>query len=87
MDEHGKEKEILFENALVINNETGNSEICPNAFYIWADKDLLELIKNIVGVLDCSYYGGDTHYFVRIDARYNKEFVQKEIEAEILCKG
>jgi hypothetical protein len=85
MDKYGMTQEILFEDAIATNNDTGISNICPTAFYLWAEEKKENLIKNVKGVFFCETYQTPTHYFIKIDARYDKEFIKKEIEAAILC--
>jgi hypothetical protein len=87
MDERGKEKEILFEDALQRNAITEEFEISKTAFIMWADENLMELIKKVPGVIKVQLVDSSTRYHVIIDARYNLEFIKKEVEAEILCRG
>lgn len=88
MDKKGKLTQIKFEPGLQFNRISGELEISPITVCLWTDEGLKELIKNVTGVVqvtdNVNLY--KTYYNVVIDARYDIEFVKKEIEATIMCE-
>ena len=51
-------------------------------FVVWADENLLELISKVTGVIKV-FKERETRYVAYFDPRYDKGFVQREIEAFI----
>ncbi len=86
MDNHGKVKEVLFEDAVQRNTITEEMEISKTAFILWADENLQELIKKIPGIIQVRCLDYPTRYHIIIDFRYDLDFIKKEVEAEILCR-
>jgi len=79
MDEKGKKFDVLIEDNIVRDHETGMPKFC--GLVVWADSGMKDIIKNIPGihyVMDCT-----TCYYVDLDPRYSKEFLIAEIEAQI----
>lgn len=88
MNKHGKVKQVLFEDAIVINNITGEREYSTNNVLVWTDAGMDEIIRKVKGVCTVSlvYSNIENQYSVVIDPRYDIEFVKKEIEATIICE-
>jgi hypothetical protein len=83
MGKNGKMLDILFETP----TETGTDGLIHtiNSWAIlWADKGLEGVIASVEGVIHASEIV-NTKYVVWFDARYDVEYVKKEIEARIIC--
>ncbi len=53
---------------------------------VWADVPMRNCIAQVKGVMMViASPFGHTLFYVRVDARYDLEFVRREIEAAILC--
>lgn len=87
MNDKGKKVQVLFETAMKRNNITGEFEVALNAFQLWTEPNLEELIRKVPGVCEVTskFSGYSSSYAIVIDPRYDVEFVKKEIEAEIIC--
>ncbi len=84
---NGKKKDYLIEEKKYNDPKTGVDIVSDKTFVVWADaglKDVILKIEGVVAVYDNQPY--PTKYDVFIDARYDIEYIKREVEAEILCK-
>lgn len=81
----GRLKDVYFED-IYVQGQDGSSTL-SRTIVIYADKDKLEYIKSVDGVLTAGLYSPEipNYYYAVIDPRYDRKFVVKEIEAAILC--
>ena len=52
-------------------------------FYVWADKDMKEIMESIQGVSNVFSDMETCEYHVYIDPRYDIEWIKREVEAQI----
>lgn len=83
---NGRMKDVIIENEFYTDPRTG-VEIMSDCFIVWADAAMLETIKAVEGVTNVYNQITPTKFSVYYDKRYDREFVKREIEAAILCKG
>jgi hypothetical protein len=83
--ENGRKQDVLFEDIFIEDKKTG---LLQKDKYIklWADKNLLQIIEAVDGVVRAFNHQKDSEYAVLIDPRYDAEIVKKEIEAAIICR-
>jgi hypothetical protein len=86
MNSKGKQKQVLFEDAIVINNLTGEREIAQHDFIVWTDKNMEDVIRSVEGIVSVrnTYSDLETNYTIVIDPRYDISFVKSEVEAAII---
>lgn len=82
----GKIKDVLIQDEIYIDPRTGVECVNKLCFSVWADDDTLETIKAVEGVVNV-YRTSKSHFSVYYDQRYDREYVKKEVEAAILCRG
>lgn len=85
MDKHGRVKDVVIKDNYRVDDATGMKVPCDSVT-VWADKGLIDIIKNVPGVASAFDIGGGFDYTVFFDPRYDREFVKQEIEAIILCR-
>ncbi len=81
----GKMIDVFIEDVYQTDPHTGLTVVYGPYFIVWADDDLLEIIRSIEGV-STAYRGAKSKFIVYYDQRYNRDWVKREIEAVILCK-
>lgn len=83
MNEDGRVEDVLFEDLSYDDPKTG-MKVNTRMVTVWADKGMLDVIKNVAGVASAYNNFGDYEYTVFFDPRYDKEFVKNEIKKAIL---
>jgi hypothetical protein len=86
MDDTGKKQDVLIENIWTEDQKTGLKNMQEGMLIVWADPKVLDVIKSVPGVSNAFCNISPVKYEVFLDPRYDREFVQKEIEAKILCR-
>lgn len=84
MNDKGRKQDVLFEDFTYTDPRTG-VQMTGDSFYMWADAGLKDLIEGVEGVQNA--YAEKSKYHIYIDPRYDREFLKREIEAAILCRG
>ena len=79
MDEHGKRVDVIIEDNYGRDYDTGLRKFV--GLLVWADDGMLDITKAIPGIH--AAFADTTRYMVFLDPRYDKEFIEKEIEAQI----
>ena len=85
---NGKKKDVLIEDKMYTDNRTGVESVSDRTFVVWAGAGMKDVISAVSGVV--AVYSGqpyETKYDVFVDPRYEFEFIKREVEAAILCKG
>ena len=85
---NGKNKDVLIEDKVFTDNRTGIECVSDRTFVVWADAGMEDAISSVDGIV--AVYSGQpykTKYDVFVDPRYDFEFIKREVEAAILCKG
>ena len=81
----GKKKDIIIEDVVNTDPRTGIETISQTSINVWADERMKEVIQKVEGVTNVYNIPTPTLFHVYIDARYDKEYVKRDIEAAILC--
>jgi len=87
MDKHGKLTDILVLDCYREDQKTGLKILQEKELTVWADEQHKEIIKKTHGVTNVYNHTTPCEFDVFLDPRYDREFVKKEIEANILCAG
>ena len=85
MDDKGRKSDVLIEDAMLTDPQTGVRAASDFYFNVWADTGLESVISAVDGVSHCMETA-KSHYIVFVDRRYDMEFVKREVEAAILCR-
>ena len=89
----GRIRDVLFEDVYVsfsslfgiFIGEEEKTKVDKTSIIVWTDKGMQSIILNTEGVLNVDIKEYSTKYWVKLDPRYDREIVKKEIEANILC--
>lgn len=81
----GKKQDVIIEDVTNTDPRTGVESISQTQVTVWADERMKEVIQKVEGVTNVYNIPTPTLFHVYIDARYNKEYVKRDIEAAILC--
>ena len=86
MDNHGKLKEIMFEDIYELDGI--DSSKLSRWIWLWVDMSdgLRPALESIPGVSNMSFQSS-TCYKVCLDPRYDRDFVKAEIESVVMCQG
>ena len=80
---NGRKFDVLIVDRLETDPRTG-MEMLSRQVTVYADAGLKEVISKVEGVTWITFMA-DTEYLVKIDPRYDYEFVKRQIEAAVLC--
>ena len=83
-NDNGKRKDVLFRDVIHTDNRTGMQSL-SDYVTIFADTGKEKTIESVDGVLSVTNFGRN-EYYVKIDPRFDREFVKAEIEAALLCE-
>ena len=79
---NGKNVVVIIEDRKNTDQRTG-VEYTSNWINVYADAGMKEIILKVEGVVSVTKME-DTEYMVKLDPRYDREYVKREIEAAIL---
>ncbi len=79
MDEFGRMEDVIIEDNMGEDPRTGMAKFF--GFIVWAEAGLESVIDAIRGITSVRAY--KTEYFVSLDPRYSREFIRREIEAQV----
>ena len=85
MNNKGKQKLVLFEETMKIDNVTGERTKSDNSFILWMDeyhRVILDGIEGIIKIFD-RFEDLGNKYLVITDPRYDINFIKAEIEGQI----
>ena len=81
----GKKQDVIIEDVTNTDPRTGIESVSQTQVNVWADERMKDVIKKVEGVTNVYNIPTPTLFNVYIDARYDKEYVKRDIEAAILC--
>ena len=81
----GKKQDVIIEDVTNTDPRTGVESVSQTQVNVWADERMKEVIQKVEGVTNVYNIPTPTLFHVYIDARYDKEYVKRDIEAAILC--
>ena len=79
---NGKNVDVIIEYRKNTDQRTG-VEYTSNWINVYADTGMKDIILKVEGVVSVTKME-DTEYMVKLDPRYDREYVKREIEAAIL---
>jgi len=79
---NGKNVDVIIEDRKNTDQRTG-VEYTSNWINVYADADMKDTILKVEGVVSVTKME-ETEYMVKLDPRYDREYVKREIEAAIL---
>ena len=77
---NGRLTDVLIEESY-ITGDTGIRKF--HELIVWADPDMKDVIKSVEGVGFVHTILEEFKYYVRLDPRYDRDYVAREIEAQI----
>jgi len=81
----GKKQDVIIEDVTNTDPRTGVVLVIQTELNVWADERMKPIIEKVEGVTNVYNNFAKTLFHVYIDARYDKEYVKRDIEAAILC--
>lgn len=84
---NGRNQDILIVDEKYTDPRTGVEVVNERCFTVWADADAKAAIESVEGVTNVYVGIAGTQFYVYTDPRYDREFIKREIEASILCRG
>lgn len=79
----GKKLDVLIEDIFETNSRTGIERLSQYVT-VYADPGSKETMLRVEGIMTVTQFD-QTEYMVKIDPRYDRDYVKKEIEAALLC--
>jgi hypothetical protein len=78
-----KKFDVLIQDEIGIDPTTG--QVKTFGFVVWAEPGLASLLLGIPGVYEVTH--NRTKYFVTLDPRFDRDWIAREIEAQIKIGG
>jgi len=80
----GKKFDVLVNDRFNTDPRTGVEMMSQQYVTVYADAGLKEVISKVAGVVSITDFES-TEYIVKLDLRFDRNFVKSEIEAAVLC--
>jgi len=80
---NGKQIDVLVKDRFNTDMRTGVETLSAQWVNVYADAGMKEVIQKVEGVVSVTKME-ETEYMVKIDIRFDREFVKREIEAAVL---
>lgn len=81
----GRKTDVLIEDRFNTDPRTGIEKL-SDFVSVFADTGMTDVISKVEGIMTV-IARHPTEYWARIDPRYDREFVKREVEAAIVCRG
>jgi len=82
---NGRKNDVIIENEYYTDPKTGVEVQAKLSFTVWADENMKDAIKSVEGVTKVYNTLTPTQFSVYFDKRYDREYIQREIEAVVKC--
>ena len=80
---NGKQIDVLVKDRFNTDMRTGVETLSEQRVNVYADAGMKETILKVDGVISVTEME-ETEYMVKLDIRFDREFVKREIEAAVL---
>ena len=80
---NGKQIDVLIKDRFNTDSRTGVEILSEQWVNVYADAGMKETILKVAGVISVTKME-ETEYMVKLDIRFDRDFVKREIEAAIL---
>jgi len=80
---NGKQIDVLVKDRFNTDMRTGVETLSEQRVTVYADAGMKETILKVDGVISVTEME-ETEYMVKLDIRFDREFVKREIEAAVL---